>query len=174
VLAIQDSIARGERGYDFLAGGGGHKSRVANREHAMKWIAIGRDSPERRIEAKLRGAKRMLRTIATNVPKRSCRSVFRIWGLVPRRSVWLFGEDQWEVGLSTVCDVTIVGAGLFGLSVAAHLRRPSVEHRTIGSPMESWKSKLPKGRLLGFSEEMTAAVEARSQSIRGAGSSLGQ
>ena len=70
VLAIQDSIARGERGYDFLAGGGGHKSRLANREHAMKWIAIGRDSPERRIEAKLRDAKRMLRTIATNLPKK--------------------------------------------------------------------------------------------------------
>lgn len=70
VLAIQDSIARGERSYDFLAGGGGHKSRLANREHAMKWIAIGRDTPERRIEAKLRGAKRMLRTIATNLPKK--------------------------------------------------------------------------------------------------------
>jgi CelD/BcsL family acetyltransferase involved in cellulose biosynthesis len=70
VLAIQDSIARGERGYDFLAGGGGHKSHLANREHVMKWIAIGRDSPERRIEAKLRDAKRMLRTIATNLPKK--------------------------------------------------------------------------------------------------------
>ncbi|MGY2908676.1 GNAT family N-acetyltransferase [Bradyrhizobium sp. URHC0002] len=70
VLAIQDSIARGERSYDFLAGGGGHKSHLANREHAMKWIVIGRDSPERRIEAKLRDAKRMLRTLATNLPKR--------------------------------------------------------------------------------------------------------
>ncbi|WP_312014563.1 GNAT family N-acetyltransferase [Bradyrhizobium sp. AUGA SZCCT0283] len=70
VLAIQDSIARGEGSYDFLAGGGGHKSHLANREHAMKWIAIGRDSPERRIEAKLRDAKRMLRTIATNLPKK--------------------------------------------------------------------------------------------------------
>ena len=73
VLAIEDSIARGERGYDFLAGGGGHKSRLANREHAMKWIAIGRDSPERRIEAKLRGAKRMLRTIATDLLEKKLR-----------------------------------------------------------------------------------------------------
>lgn len=73
VLAIQDSIARGERGYDFLAGDAGHKSRLANREHAMKWIAIGRDSPERRIEANIRGAKRMLRTIATNLPKNKLR-----------------------------------------------------------------------------------------------------
>ena len=70
VLVIEDSIARGERGYDFLAGGGGHKSRLANREHAMKWISIGRDGPERRIETKLRDAKRMLRTMATNLPKK--------------------------------------------------------------------------------------------------------
>ncbi len=67
VLSIEDSIVRGERGYDFLAGPAGHKSRLANAEHAMKWIAIGRDSPERRIEAKLRRAKGMLRTIATNL-----------------------------------------------------------------------------------------------------------
>jgi CelD/BcsL family acetyltransferase involved in cellulose biosynthesis len=71
VLAIEDSIARGERGYDFLAGGAGHKSHLANREHAMKWIAIGRDSPERHVEAKLRGAKRMLKSIATNLPKKT-------------------------------------------------------------------------------------------------------
>jgi CelD/BcsL family acetyltransferase involved in cellulose biosynthesis len=70
VLSIEDSIARGERGYDFLAGPAGHKSHLANAEQAMKWIAIGRDSPERRIEAKLRRAKRMLRTIATNLPKK--------------------------------------------------------------------------------------------------------
>jgi CelD/BcsL family acetyltransferase involved in cellulose biosynthesis len=67
VLSIEDSIARGERGYDFLAGSAGHKSRLANAEHAMKWIAIGRDSPERRIEAKLSRAKRVLGTLATNL-----------------------------------------------------------------------------------------------------------
>jgi hypothetical protein len=73
VLAIEDSIARGERGYDFLAGGGGHKSHLANREHAMKWIAIGRDSPERRIEAKLQVPKRVLRTIATDFSEKKLR-----------------------------------------------------------------------------------------------------
>jgi CelD/BcsL family acetyltransferase involved in cellulose biosynthesis len=77
VLAIEDSIARGERGYDFLAGGAGHKSRLANREHAMKWIAIGRDSSERRIEAKLRGAKRMLGTIATDLLEK------KLWLRIP-------------------------------------------------------------------------------------------
>ncbi|WP_249130373.1 FAD-dependent monooxygenase [Bradyrhizobium sp. AUGA SZCCT0283] len=66
--------------------------------------------------------------------KRSCRTVFRFWGLVPRRLVWALRRRPWESGLSTLCDVTIVGAGPFGLSVAAHLRRLGVEHRTIGSP----------------------------------------
>jgi len=67
VLAVEDSIGRGERGYDFLAGSAGHKSHLANAEHPLRWIAIGRDSPERRIEAKLRGAKGVLGTIATHV-----------------------------------------------------------------------------------------------------------
>jgi CelD/BcsL family acetyltransferase involved in cellulose biosynthesis len=67
VLAVEDSIVRGERGYDFLAGSAGHKFHLANAEHAMKWIAIGRDSLERRMEAKLRHAKRVLGTIATNL-----------------------------------------------------------------------------------------------------------
>jgi CelD/BcsL family acetyltransferase involved in cellulose biosynthesis len=62
VLAIEDSIARGESGYDFLAGPAGHKSRLANAEHPLKWIAIGRDTPERRVEAQLRRAKRALAT----------------------------------------------------------------------------------------------------------------
>ena len=67
VLAIEDSIGRGECGYDFLAGSAGHKPRLANAEHPMKWIAMGRDSPERRIEVKLRGAKRVLLSIATHM-----------------------------------------------------------------------------------------------------------
>jgi CelD/BcsL family acetyltransferase involved in cellulose biosynthesis len=67
VLSVEDSIAREECGYDFLAGSAGHKPHLANAEHALKWISIGKDSTERRIEAKLRRAKRMLGTIATNL-----------------------------------------------------------------------------------------------------------
>lgn len=67
VLSVEDSLLRGERGYDFLAGSAGHKSRLANAEHAMKWIAIGSDTLEHRIEAKLRRAKRVLGTIATSL-----------------------------------------------------------------------------------------------------------
>jgi CelD/BcsL family acetyltransferase involved in cellulose biosynthesis len=67
VLSIEDSLLRGERGYDFLAGPAEYKLRLANAESSMKWIAIGKDSLERRIEAKLRHARRKLRTIATRL-----------------------------------------------------------------------------------------------------------
>ena len=65
--------------------------------------------------------------------------------------------------MSTLCDVTIVGAGPFGLSVAAHLRRLGVEYRIIGSPMESWKSNMPKGMLLksaGFASNLSDPEQA--------------
>ncbi len=65
--------------------------------------------------------------------------------------------------MSTLCDVTIVGAGPFGLSVAAHLRGLGVDYRIIGSPMESWKSNMPKGMLLksaGFASNLSDPEQA--------------
>jgi hypothetical protein len=65
--------------------------------------------------------------------------------------------------LSTLSDVTIVGAGPFGLSVAAHLRGLGVDCRIIGRPMESWKSHMPKGMLLksaGFASNLSAPKPA--------------
>ncbi|MCC8980019.1 GNAT family N-acetyltransferase [Bradyrhizobium acaciae] len=60
VLSIEDSMLRGEYGYDFLAGFARHKSQLANAEHAMTWSVIGRDTLERRIEARIRRAKQAL------------------------------------------------------------------------------------------------------------------
>jgi CelD/BcsL family acetyltransferase involved in cellulose biosynthesis len=65
VLSIEDSLLRGEHGYDFLAGPAGHKSRLANAEQPMMWIALGRDSLERRIEAGVRRTRRKLRVMVT-------------------------------------------------------------------------------------------------------------
>src|SRR5262249_8991361 len=45
------------------------------------------------------------------------------------------------------CDVAIVGAGPYGLSIAAHLRARGVEHRIIGDPMRFWSEYVPKGML---------------------------
>ena len=44
-------------------------------------------------------------------------------------------------------DVAVIGAGPYGLSAAAHLRRAGVETRTLGEPMSFWRS-MPKGMLL--------------------------
>lgn len=50
--------------------------------------------------------------------------------------------------MTTVTDVTIVGAGPFGLSLAAHLRAHDMNFRIIGNPMQSWRTLMPKGMLL--------------------------
>jgi FAD-dependent urate hydroxylase len=47
------------------------------------------------------------------------------------------------------CDVAIIGAGPYGLSIAAHLRRhggPAV--RVFGDPMSFWRDRMPSGMLL--------------------------
>ena len=45
-------------------------------------------------------------------------------------------------------DVAIIGAGPYGLSLAAHLRSQGVEHRIFGEPMKSWRKRMPPGMLL--------------------------
>jgi thioredoxin reductase len=49
---------------------------------------------------------------------------------------------------STSVDVAIVGAGPYGLSLAAHLRELGVNHRIFGPPMHSWIERMPKGMML--------------------------
>lgn len=51
-------------------------------------------------------------------------------------------------GSSSSVDVAIIGAGPYGLSLAAHLRAHNVEHRTFGQSMGSWKNNMPPGMLL--------------------------
>jgi thioredoxin reductase len=45
-------------------------------------------------------------------------------------------------------EVAIVGAGPYGLSLAAHLAAAGVETRIFGRPMDSWRSHMPEGMLL--------------------------
>lgn len=53
--------------------------------------------------------------------------------------------------------VAIVGAGPYGLSVAAHLRKKGVSFRIFGKPMDSWLTRMPKGMHLksdGFASDI--------------------
>jgi FAD-dependent urate hydroxylase len=45
-------------------------------------------------------------------------------------------------------ETTIIGAGPYGLSVAAHLRSAGLPYLMLGSPMESWRDYMPEGMKL--------------------------
>jgi thioredoxin reductase len=49
---------------------------------------------------------------------------------------------------STDVEVAVVGAGPYGLSIAAHLAGRGVERRVFGRPMGSWIEHMPAGMLL--------------------------
>src|SRR5216683_218341 len=57
----------------------------------------------------------------------------------------------------TGCDVAIIGAGPYGLSIAAHLRARGVDFRIFGSPMHTWITQMPRGMRLkseGFASSL--------------------
>jgi thioredoxin reductase len=45
-------------------------------------------------------------------------------------------------------NTAIVGAGPYGLSIAAHFRRQGIPFRIFGRPMDSWLAHMPKGMML--------------------------
>jgi FAD-dependent urate hydroxylase len=45
-------------------------------------------------------------------------------------------------------DTTIIGAGPYGLSIAAHLRAAGLPFELLGSPLESWRVYMPAGMKL--------------------------
>lgn len=48
----------------------------------------------------------------------------------------------------SVTDTVIVGAGPYGLSIAAHLRAAGVPYQLFGSTLESWRAFMPAGMVL--------------------------
>jgi thioredoxin reductase len=56
------------------------------------------------------------------------------------------------------CDVAIVGAGPYGLSIAAHLKASGVDFRIFGKPMGFWRDHMPDGMHLkseGFASSLS-------------------
>ena len=54
-------------------------------------------------------------------------------------------------------EVAVIGAGPYGLSLAAHLRAAGVPHRIFGRPMHSWREHMPHGMCLksdGFASNL--------------------
>jgi thioredoxin reductase len=59
--------------------------------------------------------------------------------------------------MSRSTTVAIIGAGPYGLSIAAHLRARGVDHRIFGAPMQFWRSHMPRGMHLkseGFASDL--------------------
>src|ERR1700722_3665726 len=60
-------------------------------------------------------------------------------------------------------DVVVVGAGPYGLSIAAHLRANGVPFKIFGPAMETWRDHMPKGMLLksdGFASDISDPASA--------------
>ncbi len=60
-------------------------------------------------------------------------------------------------------DVAIIGAGPYGLSIAAHLRGLGVRHRIFGKPMATWTDHMPAGMFLksdGFASNLSDPKKA--------------
>src|SRR5882757_6978759 len=59
--------------------------------------------------------------------------------------------------MSTMTDVAIIGAGPYGLSLAAHLAAANVDVRVFGQPMHTWRTGMPEGMVLkseGFASNL--------------------
>src|SRR5271169_4048862 len=46
------------------------------------------------------------------------------------------------------CEAAVIGAGPYGLSVAAHLDHAGFATRVFGEPMDFWRQNMPKGMML--------------------------
>jgi cation diffusion facilitator CzcD-associated flavoprotein CzcO len=60
--------------------------------------------------------------------------------------------------MSDVIDVAIIGAGPYGLSLAAHLRAAGLNYRHFGIPMRLWRGSMPQGMFLksqGFASNLS-------------------
>jgi Pyridine nucleotide-disulphide oxidoreductase len=59
-------------------------------------------------------------------------------------------------------DIAVVGAGPYGLSIAAHLGRLNASYRVFGKPMDTWLNHMPKGMFLksdAFASCLSAPAE---------------
>ena len=59
--------------------------------------------------------------------------------------------------MSVSSKIVIIGAGPYGLSIAAHLRARGIGFRIFGKPMSNWRQKMPQGMLLkseGFASNL--------------------
>jgi len=77
------------------------------------------------------------------------------------------------------CEVLVIGAGPYGLSISTHLRGRGIDHLIVGRPMDTWRAHMPAGMYLKsetFGTDMSCPQDgydlpgyARSERIEGIG-----
>ena len=75
------------------------------------------------------------------------------------------GEANRERGIDLASNIStaIIGAGPYGLALAAHLRSLGTEFRIFGQPMHSWRTQMPQGMLLkseGFASSISDPADS--------------
>src|ERR1700733_9756406 len=80
---------------------------------------------------------------------------FAVDPVTPRISLNI--ELEHRVGMADL-DIAIIGAGPYGLSLAAHLGRTNRSFRIFGEPMRFWSGHMPRGMRLkseGFASNLS-------------------
>ncbi|HEY5047796.1 MAG TPA: NAD(P)-binding domain-containing protein [Rhizomicrobium sp.] len=60
---------------------------------------------------------------------------------------------------ASACEVAIIGAGPYGLSLAAHLNAKGIDCRVFGKPLSTWNAHMPRNMFLksdGFASNLSA------------------
>jgi thioredoxin reductase len=63
--------------------------------------------------------------------------------------------------MKQLCEVAVIGAGPYGLSLAAHLDARGVDFRIFGKPMDTWNAHMPKNMTLkseGFASSLSSPL----------------
>jgi cation diffusion facilitator CzcD-associated flavoprotein CzcO len=63
--------------------------------------------------------------------------------------------------MTTSTDVLVLGAGPYGLSAYAHLKRHRLRTRIFGEPMRTWRSHMPDGMFLKSTPEASSIAAGR-------------
>jgi thioredoxin reductase len=66
------------------------------------------------------------------------------------------------MSVSADCDVTVIGAGPYGLSSVAYLWASGIDVRVFGEPMEFWERNMPPGMLLRSPREASTIADPQS------------
>jgi cation diffusion facilitator CzcD-associated flavoprotein CzcO len=71
------------------------------------------------------------------------------------------GENMKQLNQKSDCEVAVIGAGPYGLAVAAHLKAASIETRVFGETMSFWRRHMPKGMKIRSSLTTTDLVDPK-------------